>query len=45
MPGHHGGYVRLSSLDQHSERQLDGVQLDHTFTDHASGTEWHSGPK
>ncbi len=31
------GYVRVSSLDQHSDRQLDGVQLDKTFTEHASG--------
>ncbi len=31
------GYVRVSSLDQNSERQLDGVPLDHIFTDQASG--------
>src|ERR1700721_843936 len=31
------GYIRVSSVDQNTERQLDGVQLDKTFTDKASG--------
>src|SRR6185437_5731219 len=31
------GYVRVSSLDQNAERQLDGVHLDKVFTDKASG--------
>lgn len=31
------GYVRVSTLDQNAERQLEGVQLDRLFTDHASG--------
>src|SRR6266851_1064633 len=31
------GYVRVSSVDQNEGRQLDGVQLDKTFTDKASG--------
>src|SRR4030095_13388261 len=31
------GYVRVSSLDQNTERQLDGVDVDRTFTDKASG--------
>src|SRR3984893_17548282 len=31
------GYIRVSSIDQNTERQLDGVQLDKTFTDKASG--------
>lgn len=31
------GYVRVSTLDQHTERQLDGQHLDKTFTDKASG--------
>lgn len=31
------GYVRVSSLDQNTERQLDGEALDKTFTDKASG--------
>ncbi len=31
------GYVRVSSLDQNPERQLEQVQLDRLFTDKASG--------
>lgn len=31
------GYVRVSTLDQSAERQLDGVLLDKVFTDYASG--------
>jgi len=31
------GYIRVSSVDQNTIRQLDGVQLDKTFTDKASG--------
>lgn len=31
------GYLRVSSTDQSEERQLDGVTLDKTFTDKASG--------
>ena len=31
------GYVRVSSADQNTERQLDGLELDRTFTDKASG--------
>lgn len=31
------GYVRVSSIDQNTARQLDGVQLDKVFTDKASG--------
>ena len=31
------GYVRVSTVDQSTLRQLDGVQLDKTFTDKASG--------
>jgi DNA invertase Pin-like site-specific DNA recombinase len=31
------GYIRVSSVDQNHERQLDGVALDRTFTDRASG--------
>jgi DNA invertase Pin-like site-specific DNA recombinase len=37
MVGQRIGYIRVSTLDQHVERQLDGVDLDRTFTDHASG--------
>ena len=31
------GYVRVSTLDQNPERQLDGVKLDKIFSDKASG--------
>jgi DNA invertase Pin-like site-specific DNA recombinase len=31
------GYVRVSTLDQNTERQLDGMELDKVFTDKASG--------
>jgi len=31
------GYIRVSTLDQNTERQLDGVELDKKFTDKASG--------
>jgi DNA invertase Pin-like site-specific DNA recombinase len=31
------GYVRVSSIDQNTGRQLEGVDLDKTFTDKASG--------
>ena len=31
------GYRRVSTLDQNTARQLDGVPLDKVFTDHASG--------
>ncbi len=31
------GYVRVSTVDQNTERQLDGMELDRVFTDKASG--------
>ena len=31
------GYIRVSTLDQNTERQLDGQELDKVFTDKASG--------
>lgn len=31
------GYIRVSSVDQNTARQLDGVELHRVFTDHASG--------
>jgi DNA invertase Pin-like site-specific DNA recombinase len=37
MSGQRVGYIRVSTLDQHTERQLDGIQVDKTFTDKASG--------
>ncbi|WP_322063117.1 recombinase family protein [Paraburkholderia sp. J63] len=31
------GYIRVSTTDQNTERQLDGIELDKTFVDKASG--------
>jgi len=31
------GYIRVSTLDQNTERQLEGIPLDKRFTDKASG--------
>lgn len=31
------GYIRVSSIDQNAERQLDGIELDKRFEDKASG--------
>jgi len=35
--GQRVGYVRVSTVDQNTARQLDGIAVDRTFTDHASG--------
>lgn len=35
--GQRVGYLRVSSVDQNTERQLDGVQLDERFEDKCSG--------
>lgn len=37
MKGHNVGYIRVSSVQQNTERQLADVELDLTFTDKASG--------
>ena len=37
MPGKDIGYVRVSTHDQNTARQLDGVHLDKVFEEHASG--------
>lgn len=37
MNGQKIGYIRVSSSDQNTERQLDGIMLDRTFTDKVSG--------
>jgi DNA invertase Pin-like site-specific DNA recombinase len=37
MLGQRIGYRRVSTLDQHTERQLEGIDVDKTFTDKASG--------
>jgi len=35
------GYIRVSSMDQNTDRQLDGMTLDKTFTDKCSGKDTH----
>src|SRR5712691_434118 len=37
MTGQQIGYIRVSSFEQHPERQLDGMALDQSFIDKASG--------
>jgi DNA invertase Pin-like site-specific DNA recombinase len=37
MAGQRIGYIRVSSLDQNTGRQLEGVQLERIYTDKASG--------
>ena len=37
MKGQRIGYIRVSTAEQNTERQLDGVALDRVFTDRASG--------
>src|SRR5919198_205307 len=37
MSGQRIGYIRVSTIDQHVERQLDGIALNRTFIDRASG--------
>jgi len=41
MVGQRIGYIRVSSHDQNPERQLEGVALDHSFADRASGKDAH----
>jgi DNA invertase Pin-like site-specific DNA recombinase len=31
------GYIRVSTVDQNTVRQLDGIEVERTFTDKASG--------
>jgi len=37
MAGQRIGYVRVSTLDQNTDRQLDGVVVERCFADRASG--------
>jgi DNA invertase Pin-like site-specific DNA recombinase len=37
MPGQRIGYVRVSTFEQNSQRQLDEIPVDRLFTDKASG--------
>jgi len=41
MTGQRIGYVRVSAFDQNPERQLEGIQVDRTFADKASGKDAH----
>ncbi len=37
MKGHKIGYIRVSTIEQNTTRQLDGLELDRIFTDKCSG--------
>lgn len=37
MKGQRVGYIRVSTADQNTERQLEGIELDKDFTDYKSG--------
>jgi DNA invertase Pin-like site-specific DNA recombinase len=37
MKGHTIGYIRVSTFEQNTDRQLEGIKLDKAFTDKASG--------
>jgi len=37
MKGHKIGYIRVSTFEQNTNRQLEGIKLDKVFTDKASG--------
>jgi DNA invertase Pin-like site-specific DNA recombinase len=37
MKGHRIGYIRVSSVGQNTDRQLDGMEFDKIFTDKVSG--------
>ena len=37
MKGQRVGYVRVSTHEQNTDRQLEGIELDRCFTDRASG--------
>ncbi|MDD5273348.1 MAG: recombinase family protein [Methylovulum sp.] len=41
MTGKRIGYIRVSSLDQNPERQLEHTHTDKVFTDKASGKDTH----
>ena len=39
------GYIRVSTTDQHTDRQLAGVQLDKVFTDKGSDAQWNENSR
>ena len=41
VEGQRVGYIRVSTLDQNTDRQLDGLELDRIFIDKASGKDSH----
>ncbi len=41
MTGQRVGYTRVSTLEQSTDRQLAGVEVDRSFTDHVSGKDLH----
>ncbi|SEL64883.1 recombinase family protein [Nitrosovibrio tenuis] len=41
MKGHKVGYIRVSTFEQNTQRQLDEVALDRVFIDKASGKDTH----
>jgi hypothetical protein len=42
MKGHIIGYIRVSTFEQNTDRQLEGIKLDKVFTDKASGKDTKS---
>jgi len=44
MAGQRIGYVRVSTLEQNADRQLDGVVVERCFTDRASGKDTLNRP-
>ena len=45
MTGQRVGYVRVSTLDQNTVRQLDGIPVDKTYTEKASGKDQKNRPE
>ena len=41
VTGQRVGYTRVSTLEQNTDRQLDGVDVDRVFADHVSGKDLH----
>ena len=41
MNGQRIGYIRVSTLDQNPERQLENIDVDRIFSDKASGKDVH----
>ena len=43
MNGQKIGYIRVSSEEQNTDRQLDGLELDRTFTDKVNQCRLYKG--